>query len=74
MHTLWGDEGISFVADVLRLEVIVAVLTEEGTGDGAVILECSDGEGASLLQGTEAVMVEVSPRADVDTRKVLHAV
>ena len=50
------------------------MLTEEGTGDGAVILECSDGEGASLLQGTEAVMVEVSPRADVDTREVLHAV
>jgi hypothetical protein len=49
VHTLRGDEGISFVADVLRLEVIVAVLTEEGTGDGAVILERSDGEGASLL-------------------------
>ena len=50
------------------------MLTEEGTGDGAVILERCDGEGASLLQGTEAVVVEVSPRTDVDTREVLHAV
>ena len=59
---------------MLVLEVIVAVLTQEGADDGAIVFKRSRREGASLLQCTEAMVVEVSPRTDIDSGEVLHAV